>query len=62
MNWFWNALWWVVKPHDHVEDEPPPVPEQNSKGAGAEPLERPGARRLGKSLPPDWTGLDDNGF
>jgi hypothetical protein len=61
VNWFWDTLWWVVKPHDHTEHEP--QQERNSKAkAGAEPLERPGARRLGKSLPPDWTGLDDNGF
>jgi hypothetical protein len=61
VNWFWNALWWVVKPHDHVEHDPPSQQEQNSKAdAGAEPLERPGARR--SKLPPDWTGLDDNGF
>jgi hypothetical protein len=59
VKWFWDSFWWLVKPHDHDEHEPSQQ-EQNSKGAGAEPLERSGARR---SHPPyDWhEGLNGDG-
>jgi hypothetical protein len=60
VKWFWDSFWWVVKPHDHDEHDPSQE-ERNSKAkAGAEPLERPGARRL--HHPYDWhEGLNGDG-